>query len=114
MASIILYLICTVAGLVLIKLGSNNTSVFLKHNILSININAVLILGFVFYVVSFILWIKILKGNNLSYIVPLTTGLSQVLILVCSFFIFKENFTLLKLFGIMIVLVGVMVINITK
>ncbi|WP_026884427.1 EamA family transporter [Clostridium akagii] len=112
--SIIIYLICTVAGLVFIKMGSQNTGIVLKSNVLSIDINVILILGFLFYIISFLLWIKILKGNSLSYIVPITTGLSQILILIASVLVFKENITMFKGVGVIIVLVGVIVINLGK
>lgn len=112
--NIISYLICTVSGLILIKLGSKDTSFIIKNNSINMNINLLIVLGLLFYIASFLLWITILKNNDLGYIVAITTGLSQVLIVTSSALLFNEKITMFKGVGVGVILVGVILINLGK
>lgn len=112
--NIISYLICTVSGLLFIKLGSKDTELIVKNHAISMNISLLIVLGLLFYIASFLLWIKILKNNDLGYIVALTTGLSQVLIISVSAIFLDERITMFKGLGIAVTLVGVVLINLGK
>ena len=112
--NIILYLLFTVGGLVFIKLGSEGVSVSLKAAQINMTLNLYIILGLIFYVISFLLWTVLLKGNKLSYIVPLTTGLSQVLILISSAMVFNERITAVKIIAVAIIIFGVILLNTQK
>lgn len=112
--NIILYLIFTVGGLVFIKLGGEGTSISLKATQINMTLNFYIILGLIFYVISFLLWTVLLKGNKLSYIVPLTTGLSQVLILISSALVFNERLTAVKIIAVAVIIFGVVLLNTQK
>lgn len=112
--NVVAYLICTVSGLILIKLGSKGTSLVLNNSYIDMKINLLIVLGLFFYMTSFLLWIRILKNNDLSYIVALTTGLSYVLIMICSIAFLNEKVTMVKGIGVVIILIGVIVINLNK
>ena len=112
--NIALYLLFTVGGLVFIKLGSEGVSVSLKASQINMTLNLYIILGLIFYVISFLLWTVLLKGNKLSYIVPLTTGLSQVLILISSAMVFNERLTAVKIIAVAIIIFGVILLNTQK
>lgn len=112
--NIIFYLIFTVGGLVFIKMGSENVGITIKAPEISLTLNLYLILGLVFYIISFLLWIVLLRGNKLSYIVPLTTALSQVLILLSSAAFFNERLTPLKIVAVIIIVFGVVLLNMQK
>ena len=109
--NLILYLFFTVAGLILIKLGSADVSLIIRNAKINFSFNFYLILGLLCYMASFILWTLLLKNNKLSYVVPLTTGISQVLILFSSFYILKETIKPLNLIGAAIVIIGVIIMN---
>lgn len=106
-----LYLFFTVAGLVFIKLGSSDLSIAINSTKINFSFNIYMILGLIFYMLSFILWTVLLKNNKLNYIVPLTTGISQILILISSFFILKETIRPINLVGVGIVIIGVVIMN---
>lgn len=109
---IIIYLFFTVGGLVFIKLGTTDFSLMVRASKISFSCNYYLILGFLFYLISFVMWTIILKGNKLSFIVPLTTGLSQVLIFASAVVVFNEEIDLLKVSAIAIIILGVILLNI--
>ncbi|WP_426350475.1 DMT family transporter [Alloiococcus sp. CFN-8] len=112
--NIIFYLLFTVGGLIFIKLGSEGLSFSFKAPQLNLSMNYYLVLGLIFYVISFALWTVLLRGNKLSYIVPLTTGLSQVLIVFSSAIIFHERITPLKIIAVGIIILGVVLLNLQK
>lgn len=109
---IIIYLFFTVGGLVFMKLGSENVSLVIKASKISFSCNAYLILGLMFYLASFVMWTMLLKGNKLTFIVPLTTGLSQILIFACGVAIFNDKVDPLKLLAIVVIVAGVILLNI--
>ena len=112
--NIIFYLFFTVGGLIFIKLGSEGMSFSFKAQQLNISLNYYLILGLIFYGISFVLWTILLRGNKLSYIVPITTGLSQILIVLSSAAIFNERITPLKVIAVVIIVFGVILLNLNK
>jgi multidrug transporter EmrE-like cation transporter len=56
----------------------------------------------------------LLSKYDLGYIIPLTTALVYMIIFVASYLIFKETFTILKIVGITLIMVGLMLLNIKK
>jgi drug/metabolite transporter (DMT)-like permease len=58
------------------------------------------------------MWIVIVQKYNLSYIAPMATGLSQVLIIAASIFILGEKIGTFQWMGIALVLGGVVLMNI--
>ena len=108
---VIIYVILTVAGLVLIKLGGNSGEIAIKEGAFNFNISLISAIGFVCYLCSFLLFTKIILMFNLSYILPITTGVVQILSLVASYFVFKESMTWQSVLGASIVIVGIILMN---
>jgi drug/metabolite transporter (DMT)-like permease len=106
-----LYLIFTVSGLILMKIGGEQLTFKINVNKLSLEIGWLSLLGIFFYMISFILWISILPKYNLNFLVPFTVGIVQILSLLAATLIFKESLTGLKLIGIILVICGVVVMN---
>lgn len=69
-------------------------------------------LGFIFYFVSFLMWTKIITMFNLSYISPITAGISNVLLVLGGIAIFSEKVDIFQTIGIILVICGVVFINI--
>jgi small multidrug resistance pump len=109
---LILYVIFTVAGVVLIKLGTVDFAFSFKAARLSFSANINLIIGLCCYVVSFCLWILLIKSYKLSFIVPVSTGIVQVLVLIFSYIIFKEKISALHIMGVVAIVAGVAMMNI--
>ena len=74
-------------------------------------ISLISLAGLVCYLCSFLLFTRIVVMFDLSYIMPICTGIVQVLTLVASKFIFKENITTAGIIGASLVIVGIVVMN---
>ena len=68
---VIIYLILTVSGLVLMKLGGNSGTILIANKELTFGISLISGLGFICYICSFLIYTRIVMMFDLSYIVPL-------------------------------------------
>lgn len=109
---IALYLCCSVGGLTLVKIGADNNSFMINPSFFNLQLSYTTLIGLFLYIFSFLLWIVIVGRFNLSYIQPLTTGLSYVLILGASLFILHETITTFQWIGLGFILVGVILMNV--
>lgn len=99
-------------GQILLKLGANKID-NLGLNVagfISLVTNYYVMSGLVLFGTSFLLWIKVLTKNNLSYVYPMVS-LSYIIIVVASKFLFNEQFTYNKIIGILAIIIGVIFIN---
>lgn len=102
-------------GQVILKVGANRLgeislsfSTFFKDLIHIIKVPQI-ILGVIFFSISFLLWIKVLTKNELSYSYPIVS-LNYIIIMVMSFFLFHEAITLKKMIGTGLIVLGVWII----
>lgn len=109
-----IYLFMTVAGLVLMKYGKNPGSIKVDDGEISFGVSFISGIGLVCYVISFVLFTRIVIMFDLSYIYPITTGIVQILSLVASKVVFKEDITVQALIGASLVIVGIIVMNMPK
>lgn len=110
---ITIYLLLTAVGLILFKVGATNgVAIYANQGLLNLKISFVSIIGLVCYLCSFIMYLTLISKYNLSYIVPITTGIMQVLMLVAAAVIFKETITITHIAGVVVILIGVFLINI--
>ncbi|MDD4376368.1 MAG: hypothetical protein PHR25_06300, partial [Clostridia bacterium] len=72
---ICVYMILTVSGLVFIKLGGNPGTFAMKNGDINFAMNWISAIGFICYICSFLLFTRIVVIFDLSYILPLTTGI---------------------------------------
>ena len=107
----IIYLICTTGGLAFMKAGGDSLKVSF-HNGFSFKIGLITFIGFALYLISFLLWQRMLIKYNLSTMVPIVTGIVQVLVLLIGLFVFKESISLLSLVGAIIVISGIVIMGI--
>lgn len=107
----IIYIIFTTLGLVFMKLGQNNPLSFSLNNGISIKIGFISLIGFLFYICSFLLWQKLLVSFDLTYIVPIATGIVQVVVLIAGFLVFKEKISLINAIGVICVIAGLILIS---
>lgn len=109
---IIVYIVLTILGLVLMKLGGNTGTLSIEQSTFNFSINFISLLGFVSYIASFLLFTNIVVKFDLSYITPITSGIIQVLTLLSGILIFKENVSINGIIGIILVIAGIVVMNI--
>jgi len=110
---IAIYVLLTVGGLVLLKLGTGgNPIVSFAGNGITWNIGIVSLLGLFCYGVSFLLYMFLISKFDLGYIVPLATGLVYILVFVASFLVFKESISIIKIIAATLIIAGVILLNI--
>lgn len=108
---LVCYLVLTVSGLTFMKLGGNSGEIAIKEGLFNFNISLISALGFICYLGSFLIFTKLVIMFDLSYIMPLATGITQILTLIISYFVFKENMSLQATVGASIVILGIIVMN---
>lgn len=107
----IVYVILSSSGIILFKLGSTDLSIKMVNSNLNMNFPTLSILGLLCYLVSFVLWMIIITKSDVSFIVPLGLGLTNVLILLGSTVVLKEEINLYGIVGIILILGGTILIN---
>lgn len=108
------YLILTVAGLIFMKLGGNPGELAVKDGTITLGMSIVSGIGFICYLCSFLLFTRVVVMFDLSYIYPIVTGIVQILTLIASAVVFKENMTIQSVVGAIIVIVGIIIMNFKK
>lgn len=108
---VVIYLILTLSGLILMKKGGNPGSISITDGTANFGISLVSFAGLFCYLCSFLLFTRIVVMFDLSYIMPLCTGIVQILTLVAAKVIFKENITLTGIIGASLVIIGIVVMN---
>ncbi len=109
----VIYICLTTLGLFLMKLGGNSISLTFQNGI-SFKIGFITLLGFLSYICSFLLWQKLLVTFDLSYIVPITTGIVQLIILLLGILFFKEQINVIGILGAFLVIIGLVLLVIGK
>lgn len=107
-----IYLILSISGLVFMKLGGNPGTLAVKDGNINFGMNIVSAIGFICYIGSFLLFTRIVIIFDLSYIFPICTGIVQVITLVISYYVFKENISLYGIVGASLVIIGIIIMNI--
>ena len=100
----VVYIILTTLGIFLMKLGGNSLSLSFTNGV-NFKIGFVTLLGFLSYLGSFLLWQKLIVTFDLSYIVPITTGICQLLILIIGICFFKEQVNIVSIVGAILIIV---------
>ena len=107
------YVIFSATGALLIKAGADNPlSLTLTGGRIGVHAGWVTLVGLSFYFVSFLLWTKVLTTNDVTWIVPMATGIVQVLLLTGAIVLFHEPVNAMRLIGAAIVVCGLVVMNI--
>lgn len=107
----VIYVILSSMGIILFKLGANQASVSLIKGIFNFQMSYISIIGLLCYLLSFVLWMYIIANKNVSYIVPLGLGLTNVMILIGSHFILGETISGVNIVGAGIILIGVIILS---
>ncbi|BBK78195.1 EamA family transporter [Clostridium butyricum] len=102
----ILLIIMTLMGAIA-SLFLKKASGFKSLKQLVFNIN--LYLGGILYVLSAVINIYILRFLDYSLVLPLTS-ITYIWTMIISYCVFKEKITIKKMFGLMLVIIGVMLI----
>lgn len=103
-----------VAGQLLMKRGMMSFGTFpvsqLLANVIPMFLNPWVFIGFVCFGLSSVFWLVVLSRMELSLVYPMVS-VAYVLVALFSFFVFKENVTLIRWLGIAVIIVGVFLIS---
>ena len=109
---IVIYIMFTVSGLILMKKGGNAGKIALNAGDISFSINWISALGFICYIISFLLYTRIIMMfENVSYISPMCNGIAQTCIVIASIIFLKEKLTAATIGGAALVIAGTIVMN---
>lgn len=108
---VIVYIILAISGLILMKIGENTGTISLAQGEFVFSMSFVSLLGFISYIASFFLFTNIVVKFDLSYIMPISSGIIQVLTLLSGNLIFKEKVSINGIIGVSLVILGIVVMN---
>lgn len=115
MGIILLYVLFSVSGLLLLKIGATTAFDFsVSKGCFNIKISGVLLIGACLYLIAFVTSLIAMKNINLSIFYPISAGLGYVFVCLLSNFVLKEEITLKQLLGMVVILIGVILMNVKK
>jgi drug/metabolite transporter (DMT)-like permease len=65
--------------------------------------------GFCFYIISFLLWQRLIVKYDLSIMVPIVNGVVQLVILGLGTIVFREKISTVTLIGAFVVIAGIVI-----
>ena len=104
----IIYIIFTTGGITFMKLGGDSLKLNLSKGF-NLSMGWMTFVGFCFYLISFLLWQKLLVKYDLTIMVPIVTGIVQIVILILGYIVFKESFNIYSLIGALFIIVGIVI-----
>lgn len=104
----IIYIFFTTGGITFMKLGGDSLKLGLKDGF-SLMMGWKTFVGFLFYLISFLLWQRLLVKYDLSVMVPIVTGIVQIVVLLIGYIVFKESFNVVSLIGAVLIIIGIIV-----
>ena len=112
---LIIYALCSVGGLTCFKLGSQQSlNIEIAKFGLSVQISWLSLLGMFLYIMSFLIYLSMVSKMQLSYLMPISTGVIYLLTMVVSMIVFKDQMTASKLMGAGLVLAGIILMNVKR
>ncbi|MGQ9705847.1 MAG: EamA family transporter [bacterium] len=112
---ILLAVFLGVSGQMLLKIGLQKTPPMegLSIKIIKLIFKPYIFSGFISYGVSSLFWIIVLSRTELSYAYPMV-ALGYVLVFIFSWLYFKDQVTLTRVVGLILICIGVVLVAITQ
>ena len=111
MKTYIAYIFFTMSGLILMKLGGGQLDLGVNDGKFEFTIGFKLLVAFLMYGVSFLIWSGIVAKSNLTYIVPLSSAIINVLSVIVGIMIFNESLSIKQIAGIIVASIGIVLMN---
>jgi small multidrug resistance pump len=108
-----LYLLLAAVGMVLIKSGHSAKSI-LTIPYLNVSLSVRIILGILFYGMSFLVFTFYISRLNIGIAIPLLSGFGSVIMVIIGYLLFKEHITTGQFAGIGLIVVGTVLVGIFK
>ncbi len=118
MKTVILVLVPVLIGVIgqvflkkgMLQIGEFSLRSGLIDQFIKIFMNYNVLIGFFFYFLSSIIWLVVLSRIELSFAYPLLS-VGYILILIASWYFFKESITLIRWSGVAVICFGVYLIS---
>ena len=111
MKNFIAYIFFTVFGLLLMKLSGQPIKFGINEGSFFLNISTKMLFALLSYGISFILWTGIVVKNDLSFIVPFSSAIVNLLSVALGVLMFHEYLNTYKIIGIAMAIIGVVLMN---
>ncbi|MEG0034929.1 MAG: EamA family transporter [Bacilli bacterium] len=108
----LIYVCLSAGGLILFKLGSKDVALNITSQFFSMKFSWLMLLGILCYAGSFVLWLVIVSSLKLSYAMPMSVGLVNLLVLIGSILVLNEKVGMLQWIGTVVIIIGLFIINI--
>ena len=108
------FFLFTSAGMVFIKFGGQSHNTFFTVPVIDFKLSTFSIIGFLLYGISFVLYSSLLQKYELTFLNPVTIGITAILIFFSGVVFFNETLTLVKVLSLGLILAGVLLINFVK
>ena len=110
----VLYVLLSVSGLTLIKLASlHNSNTYFVVPILNVKLSWISLIGLFCYGLSFCVYLGVVNNFQLGFIIPLLGGIVNILIVIMSILLLKENLSVNAIIGGIVIIVGIFIMNFT-
>lgn len=106
------YVVLSSTALIFIKLGAQAGRK--SFNLLGFDLNYWFISGIMMYGISFLIYIYLISRYDLGFIIPLLAAFVYILVFFGAFFVLHEQFTLLKVAAIILILFGVILLGVSN
>ena len=83
----------------------------LIQSIIKLLSNPLILTGLSFSVVGAFIWLMILSRVGLSFVFPISGGIFYILLFLASWLVLKEEITLLRWMGVIVILIGIIMIT---
>ena len=83
----------------------------LIQSIIKLLSNPLILTGLSFSVVGAFIWLMILSRVGLSFVFPISGGIFYILLFLASWLILKEEITLFRWMGVIVILIGIIMIT---
>lgn len=93
------------------KLSGQPIGFILQNGTFHLDINWKMALALVMYITSFLIWTGIVARNELSFAVPFSSAIVNILSIILGILIFQEDLNMFKVIGIVLAMSGVMLMN---
>lgn len=109
------YLVLSISGIVFMKLGADAPlSIGVTNKVFSISAGGLTVVGLLCYICSFLLYTRLIATNDISYLVPVSSAITQVVTITIALLFFHEQITVYKTVGIALAVAGVLLMTIKK
>ena len=108
------YALLSAGGLVLFKLGGRDAAQELGRTGFSVSLSWKMLLGIFCYLCSFLLWLVIVSRTQLTFAMPLSVGVVNILVFLGSARFLGEQITPTKILGLAVIVLGLFLISIPR